>query len=100
LEPGCRLLSGGEVGRVRNHVRICFLAYWISARLGGEWRLAGEPGEVPRILRCLQTIRIGRLEVGDQAMGNLMTKIPKEMNELLEKLGLIKLFATLPASVL
>ena len=86
--------------RVRNHVRLCFLAYWISARLGGEWRLAKEPGEVPRILRRLQTIRIGRLKVGDKSVAKLMTDIPKGLNELLEKLGLLKLFATLPASFL
>jgi hypothetical protein len=29
-----------------------------------------------------------------------MTDIPKELNDTLEKLGLLKLFATLPASVL
>ena len=29
-----------------------------------------------------------------------MTSIPKELNDLLQKLGLLKLFATLPASVL
>jgi hypothetical protein len=86
--------------RVRNHVRLCFLAYWISARLGGEWRLAKEQGEVPRILRRLQTIRIGRLKVEDKPVGTLMTDIPKELNDTLEKLGLLKLFATLPASVL
>ena len=28
-----------------------------------------------------------------------MTNIPKELNNTLEKLGLLKLFATLPASV-
>jgi transposase len=107
-EAFCQLKSFLEVrpvfhrrpDRVRNHVRLCFLAYWISARLGGEWRLAQEPGEVPRILRRLQTIRIGRLKVADKPVGNLMTNIPKELNDLLEKLGLIKLFATLPASVL
>lgn len=107
-EAFCQLKSFLEVrpvfhrrpDRVRNHVRLCFLAYWISARLGREWRTAQEPGEVPRILRRLQTIRIGRLKVGEKPVGNLMTKIPKEINELLEKLGLIKLFGTLPASVL
>ena len=106
-EAFCQLKSFLEVrpvfhrrpDRVRNHVRLCFLAYWISARLGGEWRLAKEPGEVPRILRRLQTIRIGRLQVADKPVGNLMTNIPKELNELLEKLGLLKLFATLPAAV-
>ena len=89
-----------RVDRVRNHVRLCFLAYWISARLGGEWRLAQEPGQVPRILRRLQTIRIGRLKVADKPAALLMTNIPKELNEVLEKLGLLKLFATLPAAVL
>jgi transposase len=107
-EAFCQLKSFLEVrpvfhrrpDRVRNHVRLCFLAYWMSARLGGEWRLAKEPGEVPRILRRLQTIRIGRLKVGDKPVGSLMTDIPKELNDTLEKLGLLKLFATLPASVL
>ena len=107
-EAFCELKSFLEVrpvfhrrpDRVRNHVRLCFLAYWISARLGGEWRSAKEAGEVPRILRRLQTIRIGRLQVGDKPVGTLMTDIPKELNGTLEKLGLLKLFATLPASVL
>jgi hypothetical protein len=107
-EAFCELKSFLEVrpvfhrraDRVRNHVRLCFLAYWISARLGGEWRLAKEPGEVPRILRRLQTIRIGRLQVADKPVGNLMTHIPRELKEVLEKLDLLKLFATLPASVL
>ena len=107
-EAFCQLKSFLEVrpvfhrrpDRVRNHVRLCFLAYWLSARLGGEWRLAREPGEVPRILRRLQTIRIGRLQVGDKPVGSLMTDIPKELNDTLEKLGLLKLFASLPASVL
>ena len=104
-EAFCELKSFLEVrpvfhwraDRVRNHVRLCFLAYWLSARLGGEWRLAKEPGEVPRILRRLQTIRIGRLRVGNKLVGTLKTDIPKELNDLLEKLGLLKLFATLPA---
>ncbi len=107
-EAFCELKSFLEVrpvfhwrpDRVRNHVRLCFLAYWMSARLGGEWRLAKEKGEVPRILRRLQTIRIGRLKVGGKPVGTLMADIPKELNDTLEKLGLLKLFATLPASVL
>jgi transposase len=107
-EAFCELKSFLEVrpvfhrrpDRVRNHVRLCFLAYWISARLGGEWRLAKEPGEVPRILRRLQIIRIGRLQVKDKPVGTMMTNIPKEFNDILEKLGLLKLFAKLPASVL
>ena len=107
-EAFCELKSFLEVrpvfhrrpDRVRNHVRLCFLAYWISARLGDEWRLAKERGEVPRLLRRFQTIRIGRLKVKDKTVGTLMTDVPKELNDILEKLGLLKLFATLPTSVL
>lgn len=86
--------------RVRNHVRLCFLAYWLSARLGREWTERGETGEVPRWLRELQTIRLGWLQVGTQKIGPLMTQISKAHNALLEKIGLLKLFATLPKWVL
>jgi transposase len=82
--------------RVRNHVRICFLAYWLSARLGQEWRERGETGEVPRLAQDLQTIRLGWLNVGSRQVGPLMTTISKEHNKLLEKLGLLKLFAAPP----
>ena len=86
--------------RVRNHVRLCFLAYWLSARLGCEWRDSGEKGEVPRILRQLQTIRVGQLQVSGQTTRSVMTDIPKEMSQMLEKLGIVNLFATVPAWVL
>jgi hypothetical protein len=76
------------------------VAYWISARLGREWRNSGEIGEVPRLLRRLQTIRIGRLQAGKKPTQTLMTKVPKELNETIEKLGLIKVCATVPAWVL
>jgi hypothetical protein len=103
-EAFCQLKSYLEVrpiyhwrpDRVRNHVRLCFIAYWLSARLGKEWRACGEKGEVPRILRRFQSIRIGQLQVGGKPARSLMTEIPKELNTLLEKLGVIKLFATLP----
>ena len=103
-EAFCQLKSYLEVrpifhrkpDRVRNHVRLCFIAYWLSARLGREWRGSGETGEVPRILRRLQTIRLGRLQVGGKMARTLMTDIPKELNGLLENLGVIKLFATVP----
>ena len=103
-EAFCQLKSYLEVrpifhrkpDRVRNHVRLCFIAYWLSARLGREWRGSGETGEVPRILRRLQTIRLGRLQVGGKMARTLMTDIPKELNGLLEKLGVIQLFATVP----
>jgi transposase len=82
--------------RVVNHVRLCFLAYWLSARLGGEWRAKGETEEVPRVLRHLQTIRLGSLRMGQRVEHALMTQIPKNMNQQLQKLGLAPLFAAPP----
>jgi transposase len=83
--------------RVRNHVRLCFLAYWISARLGKEWCMLGERGEVPRILRQLQTIRVGVLTLRGATIRTSLTQIPKPLNDLLAKLGLLRLFAAPPA---
>lgn len=103
-EAFCELKSYLEVrpihhrrpDRVVNHVRLCFLAYWLSARLGGEWRARGETEEVPRVLRHLQTIRVGRLQMGPHTYRTLMTAIPKNLNEQLQKLGLAPLFASPP----
>jgi transposase len=105
-EAFCELKSYLEVrpvhhrrpDRVVNHVRLCFLAYWLSARLGGEWRAKGETEEVPRILRHLQTIRLGSLRLGQRVEHTLMTQIPKNMNQQLQKLGLASLFAAPPKS--
>jgi len=82
--------------RVINHVRLCFLAYWLSARLGGEWRARGETEEVPRILRHLQTIRLGTLRLRQDPGRPLMTEIPKNLNDQLLKLNLTALFAAPP----
>ena len=82
--------------RVRNHVRICFLAYWLSARLGREWRNRQEMGEVPRILRELQTIRVGTVRAAGKPIATLLTEIPAAMNAQLTKLDLLKLFAKPP----
>jgi hypothetical protein len=103
-EAFCELKSYLEVrpvhhrrpDRVINHVRLCFLAYWLSARLGGEWRARGEAQEVPRILRQLQTIRVGALRLGGNSPRPLMTQIPKNLNEQLQKLNLTALFAAPP----
>jgi hypothetical protein len=84
---------------VVNHVRLCFLAYWLSARLGGEWRAKGETQEVPRVLRHLQTIRLGCLRMGSKTARALMTQIPKNLNDQLQKLGLAPLFAAPPKTV-
>jgi transposase len=103
-EAFCELKSYLEVrpvfhwrpDRVVNHVRLCFLAYWLSARLGGEWRAKGETEEVPRVLRHLQTIRLGSLQMGSEVHHTIMTEVPKAMNEQLQKLGLASLFASPP----
>jgi hypothetical protein len=103
-EAFCELKSYLEVrpvhhrrtDRVVNHVRLCFLAYWLSARLGGEWRAKGVSEEVPRVLRQLQTVRLGRLQMGQHVHSTLMTQIPKSLNDQLQKLGLAALFATPP----
>ena len=44
-------------------------------------------------------VAVGQLQVGGKPARSLMTEIPKELNELLETLGLIKLFATVPAGL-
>jgi len=103
-EAFCELKSYLEVrpvhhrrpDRVVNHVRLCFLAYWLSARLGGEWRAKGVREEVPRVLRHLQTVRLGRLQMGQHVHSTLMTQIPKSLNDQLQKLGLAALFAAPP----
>lgn len=104
-EAFCQLKSYMEVrpvfhrrpDRVINHVRLCFLSYWISARLGGEWRAKGETEEAPRILRQLQTLRLGTLKLGSRVQRTLMTQIPKNLNEQLRRLGLTPLFAAPPS---
>lgn len=103
-EAFCQLKSYLEVrpvyhwrgDRVVNHVRLCFLAYWLSARLGGEWRARGETEEVPRVLRHLQTIRLGHLQMGPRVHRTVMTEVPKSLNDQLQKLGLAPLFAAPP----
>ncbi|MDD2710975.1 MAG: IS1634 family transposase [Verrucomicrobiae bacterium] len=104
-EAFCQLKSHLEVrpvfhwhpDRVRNHVRICFLAYWLSARLGLQWRALGEKGEVPRLLRQMQTIRVGILRVKNRLLKRQITQIPPSLNALLKKLNLLNLFAQPPA---
>lgn len=103
-EAFCELKSYLEVrpvhhrrpDRVVNHVRLCFLAYWLSARLGGEWRARGETEEVPRVLRHLQTIRLGRLKIGPTTQRTVMTQVPQNLNRQLQKLGIASLFAAPP----
>ena len=80
-------------------MRICSLAYWISARLASQWRSCGETGEVTSILRQLQTIRLGSLHIKNPSLQVLkrITKVPADLNAQLAKLKLLHLFATPPA---
>jgi len=80
--------------RVRNHARICFIAYWLSAKLDRQWRQKGQTIEVHNLLRQLQSIRLGRLEVSGKALKTVVTQVPKDMNALLDKLGLLPLFSS------
>lgn len=83
--------------RVRNHVRICFLAYWLSAKLELQWRQKDQTIEVHNLLRQLQSIRLGRLAVADKALKTTVTQVPKDLNTTLDRLGLLPLFAHPPA---
>jgi transposase len=101
----CQLKSYMEVrpvfhwrpDRVRNHVRLCFIAYWLCAKLAHEWRTNGEKGEVQRLLRRLQAIRVGTLKIADQDSKRLLTQIPPELNTMPGQLGLLPLFSQPPA---
>jgi transposase len=85
--------------RVRNHVRICFLAYWLTAKLERRWRQKDQTIEVHNLLRQLQSIRLGRLEVAGKAVKSLVTQVPKDLNPTLSKLGLLPLFSQPPTWV-
>jgi transposase len=82
--------------RVRNHVRICFLAYWLTAKLERAWRQKDQTVEVHNLLRQLQSVRLGRLELGGKTFKTLVTQVPKDLNATLNKLGLLPLFAHSP----
>ena len=82
--------------RVRNHVRICFLAYWLTAKLERQWRQQDQTLEVHNLLRQLQTIRLGRLELEGKPFKTMVTQVPRDLNPTLSKLGLLPLFAQPP----
>ncbi len=83
--------------RVRNHVRICFLAYWLTAKLERQWRQQDQTIEVHNLLRQLQTIRLGRLEVQGKPFKTMVTQVPRDLNRVLSKLGLLPLFSQPPS---
>jgi transposase len=88
-----------RVDHVRNDVRICFIAYWLSARLASEWKAKGERRRVVEILRVLQKIRIGALGLKGKSMAHLLTLVPPTLNQTLSRLDLQSLFSKPPAWV-
>jgi len=93
---GARPVFHHRPDRVRNHVRICFLAYWLSAKLEVGWRQKGQTVEVHNLLRQLQCIRLGRLAVGGQALKTVVTQVPKDLNATLDRLGWLPLLSQPP----
>jgi len=83
--------------RVRNHVRICFLAYWLTAKLERLWRQKDQTIEVHNLLRQLQSVRLGRLELDGQTLKTMVTRVPKDLNGTLSQLGLLPLFTHPPS---
>jgi len=83
--------------RVRNHVRICFVAYWLTAKLERHWRQQDQTIEVHNLLRQLQSIRLGSLKVAGKTLKTKITDVPKDLNPVLNKLGLLPLFSQPPA---
>lgn len=82
--------------RVRTHIRFCFIAYWISARLAAEWKVKGETRRVVDVLRALQKIRIGSLSLDGKPIARLLSEVPPSFNQTLSRLDLFKLFSKPP----
>ncbi|MGC9260713.1 MAG: hypothetical protein ACP5I8_11655 [Phycisphaerae bacterium] len=84
---GTRVRTVCNVTKLSPHIRK-FIA---------QWRLKGLTVEVHHLLRQLQTIRLGRLEVNGQSLKTKVTRIPNELNAVLSELGLLELFTQPPA---
>ncbi|MDD2676904.1 MAG: hypothetical protein PHP75_05485 [Methylacidiphilaceae bacterium] len=59
----------------------------MNARLGTEWVAKGFTEEVPKVLRRLQAIRLIRLAPNGWPLIGFFSKIPADINALLQKLG-------------
>src|SRR5207244_5757055 len=67
-----------------------FLAYWLSAKLERQWRQKEQTIEVHNLLRQLQTIRLGQLQVHGKPFKTMVAQVPKDLNAILNKLGLLR----------
>jgi hypothetical protein len=63
----CKTQNGARLGdlfmSLIHTCRLCFIAYWLSAKLELQWRQKDETIEAHNLLRQLQCIRLGRQEV-------------------------------------
>jgi hypothetical protein len=61
-----------------------------------EWRQKDQTIEVHNLLRQLQSIRLGRLQLGAKTCKMMVTQVPKDLNDMLARLDLPPLFAKPP----
>ena len=54
------------------------------------------PPHIRELIAQSQTIRLGRLEVKGQSLKIKVTRVPKDLNTILSKLGLLELFTQPP----
>ena len=66
-------------------MRIYFLAYWLSAKLGRQWRQKEQTIEIHNLLRQLQAIRLGQLQVHGKPFKTMVVQVPKDLNAILNK---------------
>jgi hypothetical protein len=69
----------------------------LSAKLERQWRQKDQTLEVHNLLRQLQAIRLGRLEVQGKPFKTMVTHVSRNLNAALNKLGLLPLFSQPPA---
>ena len=72
----------------------CLLAL---RQAGMECRAQGEKGDVQALLRQLESIWVGYLQIAGKDSKRLLTQIPPQLNLLLDRLGFLTLFAQPPA---
>ena len=68
----------------------------MSAKLERQWRQKDQTIEVHNLLRQLQAIRLGQLHVHGKPLKTMVAQVPKDLNDILNKLGLLPLFSQPP----
>ncbi|MGD9897102.1 MAG: hypothetical protein AB7T14_08535 [Candidatus Methylacidiphilaceae bacterium] len=70
-----------------------FLMSLDTGRMGAA---KGFTEEVPKVLRRLQAVRLVKLSLKGRPLIGLFSRIPSELNALLQKIDLLSLFASPP----